>query len=131
MPMSRLDHDYSSQMQCLNIQTLENRRVVADLFFLFKVIHGYTSIALTSLVNFNAPARSVRAPIIPFRPSFFSSRFSLTDPIGRICTSANNYSDSFDILRRASMWSGQRCLEFWVRRFKISYAVMYFVFFIL
>ena len=59
-PMDREDHDYCPALASFNLTTLEDRRRVADMIFLYKIINGLISCPdLLSLVMFNDPVRSL------------------------------------------------------------------------
>ena len=83
-------------MRKLGIQTLECRRTANDLTFLFRIINGFIcSPSLISQINFNAPERAIRQTLL-FRPLDYTSRFSNTDPMNRICNLDNLYCGDVD-----------------------------------
>lgn len=75
--------------------TLENRRKIAHIFFLFKVSYNLVDCPqLLQLINFNACSRSLRNA---FRIDFFASDIRNSDPITRPCTHDNALSDQDDL----------------------------------
>lgn len=95
-PMDRIDHDYRPALASLKLTTLENRRHIADMIFLYKIINGLISCPdLLTLVSFNAPVRNLRS-----RPLFVSRlpryRFYACDPINRAMSIANQYFGGVD-----------------------------------
>lgn len=80
--------------QLVNLLSLQQRRVKADLLFLFKTLHG--SINSPSLLS----EVSLRVPRVPTRlqSSFYIARhFSNLNPIQRSAECYNRYSDTIDI----------------------------------
>ena len=68
-PMDRDDHDYCPGLTLFNIATLDDRRYIADMIFLFKVINGVIDCPdLFGVVAYNVPGRHIRT-----RPLFLSS----------------------------------------------------------
>lgn len=53
--MHSRDHNYDSVLRRSNVVTFENRRKIADVLFLFKVLRNFVDCSrLVQLVNFNA-----------------------------------------------------------------------------
>ena len=50
------DISYEDRLKCLNMLSLEKRRYVFDVVFLYKVLNGYLNIELTPLLNFYSKA---------------------------------------------------------------------------
>ena len=46
------DISYEDRLKCLNMLSLEKRRYLSDVVFLYKVLNGYLNIELTPLLNF-------------------------------------------------------------------------------
>ena len=94
--MSRDNHNYDQILASLNLSTLSERRRIADLCFLFKIVNG--GIKCPSLlrdISLYAPSRTLRG-----RASFYcsntKSKFGARDPVNRIVSVANLYSDHID-----------------------------------
>ena len=95
-PMDRYDHDYRPAILSLGLDTLEDRRRIADALFLYKITNGIISSPyLLSLVKFNAPVKSLRS-----RPLFVTSlpkyRFYACDSVNRAMCIVNQYYSSTD-----------------------------------
>ena len=50
------DISYEDRLKCLNMLSLEKRRYLFDVVFLYKVLNGYLNIELTPLLNFYSKA---------------------------------------------------------------------------
>ncbi|KAK2564322.1 hypothetical protein P5673_012582 [Acropora cervicornis] len=50
------DISYEDRLKCLNMLSLENRRYLFDVVFLYKVLNGYLNIELIPLLNFYSKA---------------------------------------------------------------------------
>ena len=50
------DISYEDRLKCLNMLSLEKRRYLFDVVFLYKVLNGYLNIELTQLINFYSKA---------------------------------------------------------------------------
>ena len=50
------DISYEDRLKCLNMLSLEKRRYLFDVVFLYKVLNGYLNIELTPLINFYSKA---------------------------------------------------------------------------
>ena len=73
-PMDRVDHDYGPILASLNIATIEDRRLSADMLFLFKVLNGHFDCPdLVAFVSFIAPQRRMRPrPLFDSRSPLYS-----------------------------------------------------------
>ena len=96
-PMSFDDHDYGPILRKIRFSTLSDRRIVSDLMFLYKIIHGQIDCPeLLAAVRFHAPQRQLRP-----RP-LFDSKMPLyqnytADPINRAMETANQYLTSIEL----------------------------------
>ena len=50
------DNSYEDRLKCLNMLSLEKRRYLFDVVFLYKALNGYLNIELTPLLNFYSQA---------------------------------------------------------------------------
>ena len=50
------DISYEDRLKCLNMLSLEKRRYLFDVTFLYKAFNGYLNIDLTLLLNFHSQA---------------------------------------------------------------------------
>ena len=48
------DIDYASRVKKLNLQTLEQRRFMADVIFLYKALNGYLNVDLSKNSHFHS-----------------------------------------------------------------------------
>ena len=96
-PLHRFDHDYGPIMRKVGIRTLECRRIVTDLSFLFKIINGLVcNQHVIGLIDFYVPSRPTRHAEL-FRPPLYTSRFGHADPFYRISNLANQFSTEIDM----------------------------------
>ena len=64
--------DYETRRTELNLKTLEHRRFIADVTFLYKVLNGYLNLDISSLLNFHSleDHTYVHTFFIQFKSSF-------------------------------------------------------------
>lgn len=99
-PLGFYDHDYSLIKQQFEINSLENRRIIADSLFLFKVLtHSIDCPYITANIGFHVPARALRQNRLFAIPN---CRTSLAENslINKVCTHGNclcDHVDFFDI----------------------------------
>ena len=96
-PMQFYDHDYGPALCKTRLITLSNRRVCADLLFLYRIIHGQINChELVASIHFHAPERSLR-----LRPLFKSKvpdyHHYTADPINRAMEEVNQRFAGIDI----------------------------------
>jgi hypothetical protein len=80
-----------------NITSLENRRTITDMTFLYKIVNNITD--CTDLLNkicFNVPNKNTRK-INTFRPPSCTTNYSQNSYIYRTCTNYNAYFNSVDL----------------------------------
>ena len=88
-PMRFNDHEYSPALRKTGLTTLSDRRVSADLLFLYKVLHGQINcLELVSRISFHAPQRSLR-PRPLFVPCVPDYNHYTADPINRALDELN------------------------------------------
>lgn len=76
-------HNYSPVFRNFNIVTLADRRGIANLNFLIKLLHGQIkSTSSLSLISFKVPARSTRL-YVPFNLSLSDTNYVLNEPLRR------------------------------------------------
>lgn len=87
------DINYNQISTLLGLPTLENRRVLLDLIFLFKLVTGFVdSPELLYRIKFHVPPRTTRSQI-QFHVEYHQTNYALNGPIQRCCRSANEYCD--------------------------------------
>ena len=96
-PMRFCDHDYGPALHKMGLLTLSDRRVCADLLFLYKVFHGQINChELVALICFNAPQRSLRPrPLFAARVPEYH-HYSV-DPINRAMGELNRSPANIDL----------------------------------
>ena len=95
--MSFDDHDYAPILSRLSMDTLKHRRTALDLIFLRNLLHDEVNCPeLLGLVGFNAQARSLRYKEL-FQTRHFRTNLAKTDPMYRVCNTANPLALNADI----------------------------------
>ena len=95
-PLAWFDHDYGPIMSRFGVRSLEHRRRVSDLSFLYRILNGLIDNPdVIALVNFNVPARCTRHTPL-FRSPDYSSWVGHADPFHRICGIANQLHEGID-----------------------------------
>ena len=114
-PLDRDDHEYYPVLTLFNIATLDDRRHIADMIFLFKVINGLIDCPdLFGVVAYNVPVRHMRTRPL-FRSSFPKYHYYAVDPIDRAMSIANGYFSGVDPFR-ASLNSFRTSLYMYVNQ---------------
>ena len=95
-PLARFDHNYGPVMSRANIRSLEHRRRVTDLAFLYRILNGMVdNPRVLALVNFNVPVRASRHTLL-FKSQDYSSWVGHVDPLHRLSGLANRYHGDID-----------------------------------
>jgi len=82
-------HDYTPVLHALNLTSLADRRVKANLGFLQKLIDGSINVPLLlEQVNFKVPLRATRSRV-PFAVPLHCTNYGKNKPIDRIMRLAN------------------------------------------
>lgn len=89
--------NYTSLNIFLNIQTLENRRKLNDLLFIFKILNSmFDCSQLLDLICIRVPIRCTRFKEL-FHTSVPTTNYSAHSPMRRIHTYANVYANNIDM----------------------------------
>jgi hypothetical protein len=92
--LQELDYDYL--LYFLNIHSLQERRILADLNFLYKLIHGEVDSPDILHSIFFVPGRVTRQAL-PFYPSSSSTSHFYFSPINRMQRLGNEFTDVVDV----------------------------------
>lgn len=91
-PMGPLDHDYTAISLLLNMQSLECRRCMADLVFLYSILNNLFDVpALSSLIVFRPEGRVTRTPEIFVIPHY-RANYGFHSWLTRILRLGNRYA---------------------------------------
>lgn len=95
---------YEFKRSLLNIDSLENRRKNASIFFMFDLINGYINAPiLLAKINFNVPARPLRCADV-LRPHAHRTNYGQAEPVSRMSAIVNStIGFDFDIGRYRSL----------------------------
>ena len=86
---------YLDILKLLNIPTLENRRIMLDLIFLFKIVNGMIdSPELLQRIILKVPQRNTRCKDL-FHLEFQRTNYCLNRPIRRMCQQGNSMDVDF------------------------------------
>lgn len=97
MGFNRYDYNYDSIMTILNLKTLENRRLEADLTFMHKVINGICDCPeILALFNFNCVSRRTRFTDI-FRMPVSRTNFGQNGPLNRLMKVGNAHNRALEL----------------------------------
>lgn len=87
---------YSSRLALIKLPTLQSRRTMLNVSFLFNLINGVVnSTFLLQNILFNVPQRPTRN-FQPLSIQYFRQNFANADPFRRICNQFNDLSALFD-----------------------------------
>jgi hypothetical protein len=89
---------YTVRLDKLNLETLEQRRSVTDIMFIFDILRGNINVpALALLINCRPPARDTRlSRIMQLEVPFATTRYALHETISRCCRLFNTVSLHYD-----------------------------------
>ena len=91
MPMS-----YEARLGLIKLQTLESRRAVLSVCFVFNLVKGdINSDFLLRNLNFNNPAR-FSGHYLSFSLDFYRTNYGCNFPFRRLCNDFNLYYDLID-----------------------------------
>lgn len=89
--------NYTSLLNTLKLHSLENRRKIIDLTFLFKIIHSKLDCCeLLHLIDFKVPNRETRQNIL-FCNNNSGTNYHIHAPISRLHTLGNKFTSNIDI----------------------------------
>lgn len=89
---------YNVRLRHFRMQSLESRRNIADVMFLFKVLRNDIDCPqLLATLSLRAPARMPRTPITPLCPPLRRSVLGSCSPVPRLCKLLNRCSHVTDI----------------------------------
>ena len=83
-PVSIFDHDYSTILNTVNLETLSARRRISDHFFVFNLINNHIDcLSVLMQINFYVPERVLRSRA-GLQPLISRSTYGLIIPVNRI-----------------------------------------------
>ena len=86
-----VNHDYSLIENSLNLDTLENRRNMAGILFIHKLINGNVDCSdLVECINLDIPSRTRRNNSQSFHIPFHRTNYGQNSPIDRYCKLINS-----------------------------------------
>lgn len=95
-PMKYSDHSYGDLQGRLGLVSLQNRREILDLTFLFRLIGGQIYCAeLLAKVKLHIPSRPLRNKQL-FHEEYHRTSYGRHKPLNRICIQANKSVDLVD-----------------------------------
>lgn len=85
------NNSYEKNLLQYNITSLESRRIISDMIFLYKIVNNNIDCpAIVQLFNLNVPSRLPRKPQALFNVTVYKSNLGKFSPLARL---AHNYND--------------------------------------